>query len=98
MPDKMQIKTYYANDDLLACPVVYEGQEMTLAELINHLGGWSAYLDWLQGEKFPQWHEHKRETERMRRAKAMRENRNSKGGQVGRSWKRKAKSIQNSDN
>lgn len=94
MPDKMQIKTYYANDDLLTCPT--DGNkavsEETVAEWIATMGGWTEAVDFLFNLYFPHWYEHKRKTEQMRRAKAMRENKNGKGGQVGRTWKRKEKS------
>lgn len=86
------LKNYQLTPDLLEHEFEYEGESLTLAEIITERGGFAPFLTWAIDGKLKGFAEVRMELTRTKRAKAAVGNQRSKGGEVGRRWKRKSKS------
>lgn len=86
------LKNYQLTPDLLAYQFEYEGKLMTLQEIIDKHMGFTDFVTWAIEGKLKGYAEVRYELSRSSRAKAALGNKRSKGGQVGRTWKRNEKS------
>lgn len=85
------IRNYQMTPELLAFEFEYEGEKMTLQQIIDKHQGVTNFLTWAIEGKLKGYKEVRFELTRTARAKAAMNNQRSKGGRVGRTWKRQDK-------